>query len=267
MRRNVMISQSADSGPYQALYRKLEDSDFPEDYIREQLDVALESSNDPERLSDIVSDLLVSELSAMTVPGLEFQPGDRLLFVGPVASGKTSAVGKLAARLVLNGKHKIALASLDNIKIGAHDEIQSYAELLGLDVVDIFGLKQPPETDNDTITLIDSPPVPLQENRLETLQKKIEVLEPTHCFATFSALTRSSDITDIFDRIQSLRPTHLIMTMLDLTARYGSIVAACQTSGLQVAYSTDTPGGMGAIGTIDPSQLVRKFLDREVEYV
>jgi hypothetical protein len=66
-----------------------------------------------------------------------------------------------------------------------------------------------------------------------------------------------------FDEMRLLKPSHLVMTMLDATARHGSLVAASVASGLKLAFATDSPGGVGMIKPPDPNQLARATLRPE----
>ncbi len=54
-----------------------------------------------------------------------------LVYFGPAGVGKTTSLVKLAARLRFNG-HKVALLSLDTVRVGAREQISRFAELLDL---------------------------------------------------------------------------------------------------------------------------------------
>jgi len=53
--------------------------------------------------------------------------------VGPTGVGKTTTIAKIAARCALaHGVHQVALISLDHYRIGARDQLQSIARILGV---------------------------------------------------------------------------------------------------------------------------------------
>ncbi len=261
----LRYNQVAVPGGHTKLYRKLIDADLPDSYAQDVINRAIEKCDHPTQLADTLCELITDDLSERILPGLEFEPGDRVLLVGPTASGKTSALGKLAARLVVSGQRKVALATIDNFKIGAYDEIQSYAELLSLKVVDPFNDEAMEALDTETIILIDTPAVPTQDDKLEALKARVESVKPTHILATFSALTRTSDTKILMERMKKLSPTHLIVTLMDQTERYGSVLTACQKGDLKLVWGTNTPGGMGAINTLEPSELAAAIMNREVD--
>ncbi len=55
--------------------------------------------------------------------------------VGPTGVGKTTTTAKLAARCVVrHGADKVALLTTDGYRIGAHEQLRTYAKLLGVGV-------------------------------------------------------------------------------------------------------------------------------------
>ena len=56
--------------------------------------------------------------------------------VGPTGAGKTTCIGKLAARFVLQqgSPRDLALVTLDTHRIGGHDQLRSMARILGADL-------------------------------------------------------------------------------------------------------------------------------------
>jgi flagellar biosynthesis protein FlhF len=188
-------------------------------------------------------------------------PGDRVLFFGPAGAGKTSALGKLAARLVFQEKQKVTLVSLDAMKVGAAEEIQSYGDIIGSTVQtqeDALSTK-----DSNGITLIDTSALPRQIDQITTLRSQIDALRPNYRFAVFSALMRSDDIVDFAEAISAIRPSHILMTGLDLTDRWGGLFAACAAAKQSLAFTSNTPGGIGALITPDAAAFVRKLLETE----
>ena len=59
-------------------------------------------------------------------------------FVGPTGVGKTTTIAKLAAFLTFSRKMKVGLISIDNYRIGAFEQLKSYAGIMGLVCVPAF---------------------------------------------------------------------------------------------------------------------------------
>ncbi|TNE78513.1 MAG: flagellar biosynthesis protein FlhF [Gammaproteobacteria bacterium] len=63
------------------------------------------------------------------------EEGGVIAFVGPTGVGKTTTTAKLAAQYVMrHGPEKIALVSTDSYRVGAHEQLRIYANLLGVEL-------------------------------------------------------------------------------------------------------------------------------------
>ncbi|WP_059415738.1 flagellar biosynthesis protein FlhF [Cupriavidus basilensis] len=64
-----------------------------------------------------------------------FAQGGVLALVGPTGVGKTTTTAKLAARFVLkHGPERLALLTTDTFRIGAHEQLRIYGDILGVPV-------------------------------------------------------------------------------------------------------------------------------------
>ncbi len=64
-----------------------------------------------------------------------FAQGGVLALIGPTGVGKTTTTAKLAARFVLkHGADKLALLTTDTFRIGAHEQLRIYGDILGVPV-------------------------------------------------------------------------------------------------------------------------------------
>jgi len=250
--------------PYRQIYQKMKDSDVPASFLDSFMLSLVSDGSEKTCDISVVRQRLVAMLSGIMVPDLTFKPGDKVLFVGSAGAGKSSVLGKVAATLVTREKLKVKLLSLDDVKIAAMDEICSYAELLGIESIKADSVTGNKNDNSGEVLLIDTPALPHDHRKLKMLKDKINRIEPDYCLAVFSALTRSSDQEQIAGLIKELSPTHVAITMTDLTERHGSVVTAAIATGLKVAFVTNSSGGIGKINTPDPALLARQLLNVEV---
>ncbi len=266
-------------------------ADVPEVFVRsfaKELSAATEDEED----SDVMAQahrLLTARLAQMMVPHFDFVAGDRLVFVGPAGAGKSSVMGKLAFRLAIKEKMKVNLATLDTQKMAAHEEIASYADVLGVPLeevpsasngngtrkrrsgwLDVDSENDQEVSDDDSsekepVRFIDTPALPSDEAAFEALCARVASVRPTNCFAVFSALTRSADILRMAERLRKLSPSHTIVTMLDVTSCRGTVIAAAQALSTKVAFVCNAPAGKGQLLTPDPDRIARLLLNTGVD--
>lgn len=82
-----------------------------------------------------VRDELVSHLPMLDSEDTLWKPGLVLALVGPTGVGKTTTIAKLAARCVRRfGPDKLVLITTDTYRIGAHEQLKIYGQLLRVPV-------------------------------------------------------------------------------------------------------------------------------------
>lgn len=78
---------------------------------------------------------LDKHLPVVKTEALIWQPGLALALVGPTGVGKTTTIAKLAARAVRRfGAENVVLITTDTYRIGAHEQLKIYADLLHIPI-------------------------------------------------------------------------------------------------------------------------------------
>ncbi|MEE8405287.1 MAG: hypothetical protein V3S17_07840 [candidate division Zixibacteria bacterium] len=259
--------QNEDADELMSLRKQLSESDFSNEFIESLiheslLETAAEADSD---LAQSIRSGLVRRFAAVMQPSIELKEGDRVLFIGPSGSGKSSMMGKLAAHLIGQKKFKVKLASIDDFKIGGTEELNSYADLLGLQSFSSFEVAGSLKAESSGIILIDSPGLTADEGDRDRLFSRINELNPTHCVFVFSALTRPSDLYTMAKWGRAATPTHFAMTMMDLSTKYGGVIKLAEILNCKMLWTSDAPGGIGDIQVPDPNAMARTTLEVEVE--
>jgi flagellar biosynthesis protein FlhF len=253
----------AESGEETAAFmQKLELHDFPHEFIEWCIGDASAGTNDGE--GDAVDGLraaLERSLAGMMTEEIRPQVGERVVVFGLPGAGKTSVLGKLTARLVGQEGVKVRLMTLDNIKVGALDEIGSYSDLLGAD------LRLTTPTDkttqgehDDVVLLIDTAGFNGDADRMAAMESQLEALDPQYRVLVFSAVSRTADLRQLAGNLARLRPTHLVMTMTDLTERRGALAAISQGTGAPLVFLTDAPAGLGSLTAPEAAVMAEQIL-------
>jgi flagellar biosynthesis protein FlhF len=261
-RTNVRSSAEKLGDELFELRRKLRASDMPEDLIEQTLSEAQLIDGDSD-ISERIAQQLKSTLIKRVTGDLKLNADERIAVIGPAGSGKTSVLGKLAARLKLNGQKTLSLMTLDRAKVGAIDEVQCYGELLGARVRSSSHDQVAIADEQPGVLLVDTAAFSLQQSRREELQAHLDEIRPTYRLLALSVLMSAPNLREAINQSRHFAPTHLVMTMLDLTPRWGSVLTACQAADLPLLYVSDSPSGTGRLSTPDIERIVERILNTE----
>lgn len=78
-------------------------------------------------------EMLIGELSVLGNEDELLKGGGIYALIGPTGVGKTTTTAKLAARCVMrHGPGKLALITTDSYRIGAHEQLRIYGQILGV---------------------------------------------------------------------------------------------------------------------------------------
>ncbi len=166
------------------------------------------------------------------------------IFIGPTGVGKTTTLAKLAARLSLHENEKVGLLTIDHYRIGAVDQLHTYAEImdLPLEVVmspqDLFKVMVRLEG-CDRILVDTAGRSTGNEEQINDLAAYIDMLAPADIHLVISATTRRQDVNYIAEQFKKLRYNHLIITKLDETMSYGAVLNSSYYTKMPLVYLTD----------------------------
>ncbi len=174
------------------------------------------------------------------------ETGGIFALVGPTGSGKTTTIGKLAARFALRrGADKVALVTTDSHRIAAHEQLRAYGRILNIPVrmVDArHPLKEVlDQLRGKELILIDTAGLHAGSgefmHQLDMLRHESRVT-PLLMLPATSQMRVLQSVCRAHDR---LRPAACILTKLDEASRLGDLLNVGICEQLPVAYITDGP--------------------------
>ncbi len=175
----------------------------------------------------------------------EVRPGQVLSFIGPTGVGKTTTLAKLAAQLALNQRKKVAILTIDTYRIGAVEQLQTYAEIIGVPLQVVLSPGELKDAllkneDRDYI-LIDSAGQPFsKDDQVQELRAFLrEVNKPHDVFLVLSSNTKSADLLQAAEYFMPCGYNKLIFTKSDETISQGSILDVINKVKLPVIYITN----------------------------
>jgi flagellar biosynthesis protein FlhF len=197
----------------------------------------------PTELRDRVRRAIAEVL--MIDPPAEFIAKTRIIsiFVGPTGAGKTTTIAKIAAHAKARHKKRIALVSTDMFRVGGHEQISRYGDLLGMPTypcAETASLRDLVDSLNDRdLVLIDTPGAsPSDVDRLSKLEDLTGTIE-ARVHLVVAATTRSEDITNIVKRFHRFRPRRVVITKIDETDPKGAFVADILRNEMPISFLTN----------------------------
>ncbi len=187
--------------------------------------------------------------------------------IGPTGVGKTTTIAKLAARARLSENRRAALVTLDTFRIAAVDQLQKYAQIIGIplgvatDPVECQSAVNTLAQEGAEVIFIDSAGRSQRdEMKMSELREFLQVLQGAEVHLVLSATTQPKTLKSIAERFAAVGFHRLILTKIDETASFGAILDPLVAIGKPVSYVTDGQNVPDDIMTGDPERLAELIL-------
>ncbi len=172
-----------------------------------------------------------------------------LTVVGPTGVGKTTTIAKLAAMYSFardgGGTRRVKMVTIDNYKIAARKQIETYAEIMQLpaafaesrdDLEKVISVSQ--DVDIILVDTIGKSPGDFQKlGEIKDILGACGSRNEVHL--AISATTKSSDIEEILRQFEPFRYRAVIVTKLDETSRAGNVLGPLIERQKAISYITD----------------------------
>ena len=161
--------------------------------------------------------------------------------VGPPGGGKTTLLAKLAARFALGRGQKVALASVDFFRVGAVEQLQAYAQVLGLPFHFVPSPDEVPSVlraaRGRTWLLVDTPGLASHDTRrIARLGRWLAAFPALDCHLALSAASDPPTALRAIDSDRALSFGRLAFAPLDEARRRGVLLLAAQRAAVPVSY-------------------------------
>ncbi len=225
------------------------------DWVLEKLEERSkhEGVSDPDGLQALLKEILASTLS---VSGVTVKEGANtphvILMVGVNGVGKTTTIGKLAHRYQAEGK-TVLLAAGDTFRAAAVEQLRTLGERNGVPVIAqdtgadsasvLYDACESAKARGTDVVLADTAGrLQNKTNLMSELEKigrvlaKLDIGAPHEVLLVLDAGTGQNAISQTREFTKVIRPTGLVLTKLDGTAKGGVIFALAREFGLPIRY-------------------------------
>jgi flagellar biosynthesis protein FlhF len=165
--------------------------------------------------------------------------------VGPTGAGKTTTIAKLAARWCMqHGSQDLALVSTDGYRIGAREQLNSYARILGAPMHAANGAKELARVlerlKSKKLILIDTAGMGPRDVRLtEQLAALKYGASSARVLLALPAQVEGHALDEIVCAFVRVKPAACILTKVDEAASLGAAISTVLRHKLKVAYVCD----------------------------
>jgi len=221
--------------------RRLERLGLPAEVIAKVLEACTKTHS----LSNAWPDALAKLAHLLPVSGRDMvDQGGVFAFVGPTGVGKTTTIGKLAARYVLqHGADKVALITTDTYRIAAHDQLRSLARILRVPVrvVDESNSLESllRSLRHCSLILIDTAGFRHGDPHLKAQLKALAEQPQIKSLLVLSCNSQEQMLKASVHAYGAARLQGCVLTKLDETASMGETLGVVMQSRLPVVYTTD----------------------------
>ena len=150
-------------------------------------------------------------------------------FIGPTGVGKTTTMVKLAAHFRLRWNKKITLITIDTYRIGAIEQLKTYAQILRIPLEIALHRKELEQIieknmQQDLLLIDTAGRSPNHQGHLEELRDFLTVHPSIENHLILSATTKDRDLDQIVQRFSLLPLKSYLFTKIDETEEYAPIL-------------------------------------------
>ncbi|WP_195970671.1 flagellar biosynthesis protein FlhF [Clostridium thermobutyricum] len=219
------------------LHELLKELDIYEQFY-DEFKEKIKNINDKEEVRNSLREIIDKEIIIDT----EELKG-KIVLVGPTGVGKTTTIAKLAGKLALKEGKKVGLITVDTYRIGAVDQLKTYAEIMDIDFKVVLNNKEMVEAvqamkDLDVILIDSTGRSSKNIMQIKELKNLIGKAEVDSTFLVISGTTKNKDLKNIIEGYKGLEYNKIIITKLDETTSYGNIYNLQKLSGKPIRYLT-----------------------------
>ena len=188
-----------------------------------------------------------------------------ILVLGPTGVGKTTTIVKLAADFSVKQKKKIGIINTDTFRIGAQEQLQTYADIMGIPLQVVYRADEMEEaldsmSDRDIIFVDTAGKRPGDEQHKEDILDIVRIMRPEEILLCLASTTGFAAIKEMIDTYGFVDEYKLLITKLDETRYRGQLLNISWYTQRPLAYVTTGQNVPDDIEVVDVESIAKQIL-------
>ena len=256
---------------FKLIYNTLIDNEVDEKYANEIIDELGKIKKTGAGIDVFLANIYQKMILQFGQPSIvtKASEGAKLVFfIGPTGVGKTTTIAKIASKLNVDDKKKVALLTTDTYRIAAAEQLRTYANILDAPFRVIYTEDEVKDAldefkDYDYI-LVDtaghSHHNEAQKSAMKQFLHCVDGVIEKEVYLVVSATTKYRDLLSIADAYSEMTDYKLIFTKLDETTTLGNLFNLKKHTGAQMSYITCGQNVPDDIEQFSPQNTVKQLL-------
>ena len=245
LKTNVKSAQSSVPAEFQSIALGLERAGLPaavvQDILAEMMISCPLEERSGQRLLQAARRIIANRIPV--APGVPVRKGRSgvMLLLGPTGVGKSTTIAKIAGREVLEGRRSVAIVTTDCYRMGALEQMQSFAAAAEISLETVFGVEDVQEAlerlrHHDLVLVDTAGRSRNNKEHLEELKAFVAAVHPDEVHLVLSLNTRDRDMLEMVELFRPMGVDRILFTKQDETFELGSLLWLPSQTKLPVSF-------------------------------
>lgn len=254
----------------QLIYNQLIMNEVDEKYANQvisEIEGTLKKDSSMDNILSSIYQKIILKLGQPVTIDLNGNSPKFVFFIGPTGVGKTTTIAKIASKLIVEKKSKVAFLTSDTYRIAAVEQLRTYANILGIPLKVVYNVEEIEQSrkefaDYDIVFVDTAGRSHKNKNQRDDIEALINAIPKNEreIYLVISATTKYRDLISITEAYTEMIGYNLIFTKLDETNSVGNLFNIRMLTNAPLSYVTFGQDVPDDIDRIDPQSIAKQLL-------